>query len=117
MKEETKMTKMTKMTKNFEALMGKMTKEQREEIDTRVQNELTKMKKAELNYFQREDILHLTLSEEAETKSIEINPHVTAEMNINGELIGIEISSASSFLLNSLWDSIQAKLNDADCED
>jgi len=106
-----------KMTKNFEALLGKMTKEQREEINTRVQNELSKMKKAELNYFEKEDILHLTLSEEAETKSIEINPHVTAEFNINRELIGIEISSASSFLLDSLWDSIQAKLKDADCED
>lgn len=106
-----------KITKNFEALLGKMTKERREEIDTRVQNELTKMKKAELNYFQKEDILHLTLSDEAEANSIEIDSYITAELNNNRDLIGVEISSASSFLLDSLWDSIQAKLNDADCED
>jgi uncharacterized protein YuzE len=108
---------MRDMNKNFEALLGKMTKERRKEIQTRVKSELDDMKKLALHYFQEEDVLHLTLSDEPEANSIEIDSYVTAELNDNGKLIGLEITEASSFLLDSLWDSIEAKLNNVDCQD
>lgn len=63
-----------------------------------------------LAYFEEEDILHLAISEEKECGSVEISPNITAELNENGELIGIEIIGASSFLRDSILKSTQAKL-------
>nr|VFJ45700.1 MAG: Uncharacterized protein YuzE [Candidatus Kentron sp. FM]VFJ46312.1 MAG: Uncharacterized protein YuzE [Candidatus Kentron sp. FM]VFK07288.1 MAG: Uncharacterized protein YuzE [Candidatus Kentron sp. FM] len=68
------------------------------------------MSNPQLSYFQDEDILHLSLSEEPEAGSVEISPDVTAELNENGELIGIEILSASAFLRDPIIESAQAKL-------
>lgn len=68
------------------------------------------MNEPKLAYFQNEDILHLSISEEAEVNSVEISPNVTAELNDKGELIGIEIIDASSFLRDSILESTQAKL-------
>ncbi len=68
------------------------------------------MNEPQLSYFQEEDILHLSISEESETGSVEISPNVTAELNDKGELIGIEIINASSFLRDSILESTQAKL-------
>lgn len=68
------------------------------------------MSKSKLAYFQDEDILHLAISEEAEANSVEISPNITAELNHEGELIGIEIIDASSFLRDSILESTQAKL-------
>ena len=44
-----------------------------------------------MNYFEKDDILHLAISDEPEVGSVEINPNITAEINPKGELIGIEI--------------------------
>ena len=41
---------------------------------------------------------------------MEISPDITAELNEGGELIGIEILSASAFLRDSILESAQAKL-------
>ena len=49
-------------------------------------------------YFEKEDILHLVISDEPESDSIELSPNITAELNENGELIGIEILNASTFI-------------------
>ncbi len=68
------------------------------------------MNEPKLAYFQNEDILHLSISDEAEMDSVEISPNVTAELNDKGELIGIEIIDASSFLRDSILESTQAKL-------
>nr|VFK78187.1 MAG: Uncharacterized protein YuzE [Candidatus Kentron sp. SD] len=68
------------------------------------------MTNPQLSYFRDEDILHLSLSDEPETGSVEISPNITAELNGNGDLIGIEILSASAFLRDSILESIQAKL-------
>jgi len=68
------------------------------------------MSNSQLSYFQKEDILHLSISDELETGSVEISPNVTAELNDKGELIGIEIIDASSFLRDSILESTQAKL-------
>ena len=49
-------------------------------------------------YFEKEDILHLVISDEPESGSVELSPNITAELNENGELIGIEIFNASAFI-------------------
>ena len=68
------------------------------------------MKEPQLSYFKNEDILHLSISEESETGSVEISPNITAELNDKGELIGVEIIAASAFLRDSILESTQAKL-------
>jgi len=42
--------------------------------------------------------------------NVEISPNITAELNDAGELIGIEIINASSFLRDSILESVQGKL-------
>ncbi len=39
-----------------------------------------------------------------------LSPNITAEMNERGELIGIEILEASSFIRDSILESSQAKI-------
>ena len=68
------------------------------------------MNKPKMTYFDKEDILHLVVSEEEEHNSIEISPNITAELNEKGELIGIEILDASSFIRDSLMESTQARV-------
>ena len=68
------------------------------------------MSNPQLAYFKEEDILHLSISSEPETNSVEISPNVTAELNDKGELIGVEIIGASSFLRDTILESTQAKL-------
>ena len=68
------------------------------------------MSDPKLSYFPDGDILHLSISEEPETSSVEISPNITAELNEHGELIGIEIIRASSYLRDSILESTQAKL-------
>ncbi len=71
---------------------------------------MSEKKTPRMVYFEQEDILHLALSDEAETGSVEISPNITAELNHKGELIGIEILDASTFLRDSLLESVQAKV-------
>ena len=68
------------------------------------------MNNAKMQYFEKEDILHLMVSDEPEANSVEISPNITAELNDAGELIGIEIINASSFLRDSILESVQGKL-------
>ncbi|TLD42388.1 MAG: hypothetical protein JETT_1322 [Candidatus Jettenia ecosi] len=68
------------------------------------------MDKTKMSYFKAEDILHIVISEEKEADSIELSPNITAELNESGELIGIEILEASSFLRDSILESSQAKM-------
>lgn len=71
---------------------------------------MQQMNKTKLRYFSQEDILHLTVSDEPEGNSIEINPNITAELNEKGELIGVEILHASEFIRDSVLESVQAKI-------
>jgi len=64
----------------------------------------------QISYFKEEDILHLLISEEAESASIEISPNVTAELNAAGELIGVEILNASQYIRDFILESVQGKL-------
>ena len=62
-----------------------------------------------MTYFEKEDILHLVISDEPESDNIELGPNITAELNDNGELIGIEILNASAFIQESILDTNFAK--------
>ena len=68
------------------------------------------MTKPKLSYFEQEDILHLVISEEEEANSIELSPNITAELNQKGELIGIEILNASTFMRDAIMEGVQAKV-------
>ncbi len=68
------------------------------------------MNKTKMAYFEKEDILHLAISDEPERTSIELGPNITVELNDNGELIGIEILNASTFIRDSIVESVQAKI-------
>ena len=68
------------------------------------------MRKLSMAYFGEDDILHLAISDEAEAGSIEISPNVTAELNSRGELIGIEILRASTFVRDSVLETVQGRM-------
>lgn len=68
------------------------------------------MNSTKMIYFEQEDILHLTLADEPEANSIELSPNITAELNDKGELIGLEIRKASSFIRDSILETAQLKL-------
>jgi len=70
------------------------------------------MNRTKMNYFKENDVLHLIISEEKEWNSVELSPNVTAELNQRGELIGIEILEASSFIRDSILETVQAKVLD-----
>ncbi|NIV72931.1 DUF2283 domain-containing protein [Candidatus Saccharibacteria bacterium] len=68
------------------------------------------MNKANMKYFERADILYFKIADGQEANSMEISPNITAEINQNDDLIGIEILNASNFIGDSLLDSVQAKM-------
>jgi uncharacterized protein YuzE len=72
--------------------------------------DILSMNNAKMHYFEKQNILHLIVSDEPEANSVEISPNITAELNETGELIGIEIIHASSFLRDSILESVQGKL-------
>ncbi|MYC75303.1 DUF2283 domain-containing protein [Candidatus Poribacteria bacterium] len=63
------------------------------------------MNKPKMTYFEKEDILHLVISDEPERDSIELSPNITAELNGNAELIGIEILNASASIQDIILDA------------
>ena len=67
------------------------------------------MKRPQVRYFEKEDILHLLISEGPETRSLELAPNITVELGNEDELIGVEILNASSFLRDAVLESIQAR--------
>lgn len=68
------------------------------------------MSKTRMAYFEDDDVLHLAISDEPEAESVELSPNVTAELNAAGELIGIEILGASTYLRDTILDSVQARM-------
>ena len=67
------------------------------------------MNKTHMRYFEQEDVLHLTIAEGPESRSIELGPNITVELNEQNEMIGVEILKASSFLRDTVLESVQAK--------
>lgn len=68
------------------------------------------MHNAQMSYFAEEDVLHLVISDDPEAGSVEVSPNITAELNAQGELVGIEILDASTFIRDSLLDTVQCRL-------
>ena len=68
------------------------------------------MTKPKMSYFEQEDVLHLVVSDEEEANSIELSPNITAELNKKGELIGIEILNASTFVRDAIMEGVQARV-------
>ncbi len=67
------------------------------------------MNKTQVRYFEKEDVLHLVIADGPETRSLELAPNITVELGKDDELIGVEILNASSFLRDSILESIQAR--------
>ncbi len=68
------------------------------------------MNKPKMTYFEKNDVLHLAISEEDEAGSVELSPNITAELNDKGDLIGIEILNASTYIRDSILETAQAKV-------
>ena len=68
------------------------------------------MNKPRMVYFEEDDVLHLVVSDELEYGSVELSPDITAELNAKGELIGIEILNASTFIRDSVLESVQGRV-------
>ncbi len=68
------------------------------------------MSKPRMMYFEEDDILHLSITDEKEAGSVELAPNVTVELNDKGELIGIEILDASQFVRDFVLEVAQAKM-------
>ena len=66
------------------------------------------MQDPKLFYFNHEDILHLVLAEGEEANSVALSPTMTAELNAHGEVIGIEVLHASTFVRDTLLTLAQA---------
>jgi uncharacterized protein YuzE len=67
------------------------------------------MPKTSVRYFEEEDVLHLAVTDEPESRTIELSPDITVELNDRDEMIGVEILHASVFLRDSVLESIQAR--------
>ena len=70
------------------------------------------MNKTRMTYFKDEDVLHLVISDAKEANSVELSPNVTAELNEKGELIGIEILEASSYIRDSILEAAHTRMLD-----
>jgi uncharacterized protein YuzE len=68
------------------------------------------MNNPKMTYFPEQDVIHLAMTDEDEMASVELSPNITAELNADGELIGVEILKASTFLRDFILESTQAKL-------
>lgn len=67
------------------------------------------MNKPIIHYFESEDILHIAIADGPESRSIELSPTLTVELDANDEIMGVEILDASAFLRDSVLESIQAR--------
>lgn len=67
------------------------------------------MNETPLKYFEQEDVLHLVISDEPESRSVELSPNITVELNDKNEMIGVEILKASVFLRDTVLEWVQAK--------
>ncbi len=79
-----------------------------------------------MQYFPDQDILHVLIRpghnpdglllgnasfEGGEAGSVELSPHVTAELDENGEIIGIEITDATAYVRDNILESAQARMH------
>jgi uncharacterized protein YuzE len=67
------------------------------------------MSRTRVRYFEPEDVLHIVLGDGVEHRSLELGPDITVELDEHDELIGVEILNASTFLRDTVLESIQAR--------
>ena len=58
--------------------------------------------KSKVTYFEKEDVLHLMVSDEPESNSVELSPNITAELNENGELTNLGYVTMRNMILNKI---------------
>ena len=63
-----------------------------------------------MSYFERDDIIHIKVKDGGPAGSVELSPNITAELDEENEIIGIEIIGANNYLRDSILESAQAKL-------
>ena len=78
-----------------------------------------------MRYFPDEDVLHVLIrpghnpdglllghasGEGEEAGSVELSPHITAELDKDGEIIGIEITDATAYVRDNILESAQGRL-------
>jgi len=63
-----------------------------------------------MHYFEGDDIIHIKVKDGDEAGSVELSPNITAELDEENEIIGIEIIGASKYLRDNILESAQAKL-------
>ena len=63
-----------------------------------------------MRYFETEDILHIDIRQGPEESSVEVSPNITVELDSSGQIIGIEILQASSYIRDNLLETVQGKL-------
>ena len=47
------------------------------------------MSEARMMYFEEDDVLHLSISDEPEAGSVELGPNITVELNAQGEMLSL----------------------------
>jgi len=67
------------------------------------------MNKIAIRYFEAEDNLHIAIAGGPESRSVELSPTITVELDDKDQIIGVEILKASSFLRDAVLESIQAR--------
>ncbi|MGY6274542.1 DUF2283 domain-containing protein [Methylomonas sp. MgM2] len=68
------------------------------------------MSNTKMHYFPEQDVIHIAIGEGEEFESVELSPNITAELDAEGDLIGVEILNASLFLSDYILETTQAKL-------
>ena len=68
------------------------------------------MAMSNMKYFPDEDVIYIKIADGEEYNSVEISPNITAELNNNNEIIGIEILNASNYIRDNILESVQAKI-------
>ena len=66
--------------------------------------------KGSVKYYPEDDVLYVLIQAGEEAKSVEIEPGVTAELNKNGKIIGIEILDASKYLRKMVRQKLEPQL-------
>ena len=57
------------------------------------------MNKGHMAYFEKDDVLHFAISQEAEAGSVEVSPNITVEVNEKGEMIAENIPASMCYHL------------------
>ena len=63
-----------------------------------------------MSYFERDDIIQIKVKDREEAGSVELSPRITAGLDDQNEIIGIEIIGASKYLRDNILQSAQSKL-------